>query len=86
MVRLSEATNEQDRLNNSKNRTVVVIGIDRRIRAYTGEQTSDILTGRPLLEEYGHTVFRIVRPLFFLYARCMVFEKNVLYKSKGVSL
>ena len=28
MVRLSEATNEQDRLNNSKNRTVVVIGID----------------------------------------------------------
>ena len=27
MVRLSEATNEQDRLNNSKNRTVVVIGI-----------------------------------------------------------
>lgn len=27
MVRLSEVTNEQDRLNNSKNRTVVVIGI-----------------------------------------------------------
>ena len=27
MVRLSEAANEQDRLNNSKNRTVVVIGI-----------------------------------------------------------
>lgn len=27
VVCLSEATNEQDRLNNSKNRTVVVIGI-----------------------------------------------------------
>ena len=27
MVRLSEVTNEQDRLNNSKNRTVVIIGI-----------------------------------------------------------
>lgn len=27
MVRLSEVTNEQDRLNNSKNRTVVVIGL-----------------------------------------------------------
>ena len=66
MVRLSESVNEQDRLNNSKKpnggryRHRI-----RRIRAYIGEQTADILTGRPLLEEYGHTVFRIVRPLFF---------------------
>ena len=87
VVCLSEATNEQDRLNNSKNRTVVVIGIGPgKSETYTGEQTSDILTGRPLLEEYGHTVFRIVRPLFFCMTVAWFLRKNVLYKSKGVSL
>ena len=87
MVHLSESVNEQDRLNNSKKpnggryRHRI-----RRIRAYTGEQTADILTGRPLLKEYGHTVFRIVRPLFFCMPVAWFLRKNVLYKSKEVPL